>query len=232
MFIIKLITLLFLFLCFISGIISFYKFFLLYYKYKLNEIKNYLYFLSTITFIIIIIALNFFYKSIFFLLNTKIYNFFFFNSLLIGVCLYIYTFPLFIYSILRKIILKKILFLISLIPLIFNIILNVLRIYIRFEFNVTKISLYLGECILIFFVIYIFFYLLFNYKNITGYLRRKILKVIVIFILLYYPLELLDSFYDLFYFIFKYLPDGFSFTLPHYFLWNIVSVNFSKKYFC
>ncbi len=96
--------------------------------------------------------------------------------------------------------------------------------------NTTKISLYFAESILILYTIHIFCYLLFNYKKIRGHFIKRILKIIIIFIILYYPLELVDSYYDFFYFIFKYLPDGFSFTLPHYFFWNIISLTMFKKY--
>ncbi len=105
--VIKLFTIILFFLCFASGFASFYLFIILYFKYRLNELKSYLYFLSTVTYIIIIMTINFYYKSLFFLKSNIIYDFFFFNSLLIGACMYIYTLPRFIYSLIKKYIIKK-----------------------------------------------------------------------------------------------------------------------------
>jgi len=104
---IKLYIIILFFLCFASGFTSFYIFILLYNKYKLNKIRSYLYLLSTISYIVIIMAVNFYYKSIFLLKSNIIYDFFFFNSLLIGLCMYIYTLPAFIYTLIRYFIIKK-----------------------------------------------------------------------------------------------------------------------------
>jgi DNA-binding CsgD family transcriptional regulator len=221
------------FLCFASGFTSIFICIILYSKYHLVEIKNYLYFLLVITFIVLIITINFYYKSIFTYYGNNKYNFFFFNSLLIGSCLYIYTLPVFIYSLIEKFLIKKrFLLLISFIPIIFYIIIGVFNLIYKFKINVIKISLYFTEIILIFIIFHVFCYILYHLKDVKNSLRKKALILVLLFIILYSPFAIIDSFYDKFHnLIFKYFPDGFSFSLPFYFLWNILTLILTGRYF-
>ncbi len=233
MLIVTLFTIFYLFLCFASGFTSVFVCIILYSKYKLEEIKNYLYFLLTITFLVVIITTNFYYKSIFSLYSNLIYDFFFFNSLLLGICLYIYTLPVFIYSLTKKyLIKKKILLAISIIPVLLYIILSVLKLTVNIEINTIKFSLYFAEVFLIIMIFHLFCYILYYLKEIKNPLRKRGLILILLFILLYSPFAVLDSFYDKFYnLIFRHLPDGFSFAAPYYFLWNIVTLLLTGRYF-
>ncbi len=230
--IVMIFTIFYLFLCFASGFAAAFLCIILYSKYKFEEIKNYLYFLLTITFLVIIITTNFYYKSIFSLYSNTIYDFFFFNSLLIGVCLYVYTLPVFIYSIINKYLLKKkILISISLFPFILYIILNLIKLLFKLKINIVKFSLYFAEVLLIIIIFHLFCYILYSLKEIKNPLRKKVLILILIFILLYSPFALIDSFYDKFYsLIFKHLPDGFSFAAPYYFLWNLITLFLTGKF--
>jgi len=231
MFIIKYFTVFYLFLCFSSGFASIFGCLILYYKYKITEIKKYLFFLLTISFIILIITANFYYKSIFSLHENNFYNYYFFTSLLIGVCCYIYTLPLFIHSLIKKFFIKdKIFLIIAIIPTIIYLLLILIKFMFKLNYKIIKIPVYLAEVILIFVIFYIFCLILFHYQSIEDRLRKKVLKYIVFLIILYSPFAVIDSFYDKFYFIFQHLPDGFSFSAPYYFFWNIITLILGAKY--
>ncbi len=227
----KYFTIIYLFICYSSGFACFTIGILLYLKYRLEEIKYFLYFFLTITFIITVIGFNFYYKSVFFLNGTNLYNLIFFGSLLIGDSFYIYTFPYFIFRVLKKNFIKKrMLAAIALLPAVSCLILNVINLFARISFDILKISVYFACLLLVASIIYIFCLILYNLKGQNDPLRKKALKLILFFIVLYSPFAVVDSFYDYFMFIFRHLPDGFSFSAPYYFILNLVCLLLAGRY--
>ena len=227
----KYFAILLLFLCFASGLTSLTIISLLYNKYKYLEIKKYLYLFLTVTFISIVVTFNFYYKSVFNIPSNRIYDLFFFIFLLAGVCFYIYTFPVFVYSLIKKHFFN-IFFLISLmiIPFVILSAFFFINIFFKYDYEFYTIPFYFANPMLAFIFIHIFFFITFNLKKIKNPTRIKFLRYVRIFILCYLPFALIDAFYDNFFFIFKHLPDGFSFTMPFYLALNTGVIFISIKY--
>lgn len=170
----KYFAILLLFLCFASGLSSLIIISLLYNKYKYLEIKKYLYFFLTLTFISIVVTFNFYYKSVFNIPSNRIYDLFFFIFLLTGVCFYIYTFPAFVYSLAKKYFFNNYsLISLSIFPLIILILFFFINIIFKYDYEFYKIPFYFANTIIAFIFFQIFFFITFNLKKIKDPTRKK-----------------------------------------------------------